>query len=306
MNVVCPLCRAPATRNIGILRTADIVHLWIRCAAISTINEFKSHDPLELRVCPTCDFRFIEPLMAGSETFYNDLHEKPWYIADDRFEFGKAASLIEVSETVLEIGAGKGYFPSHLLAKNYIGLEYSAKAVKDAQERGIDLRQESIEEHAILHKNIYDVVCSFQVLEHVSNPRSFLEAAISCLKPKGRLMISVPGNDSFVGSAVNALMNLPPHHVSRWSDKCIQGLPQFLEITLESLLTEPLAKDHLSWYLQTLFTQLLWPQSALVRRDTFFMMASRILHALSLKLASRFSPQLRPRGHTVLAIYCKP
>lgn len=305
MHVSCPLCGSSETCEISTLPSDALVRLWDKCTAISTIGEFKSHDSLEFRHCPKCDFRFFSPLIAGSEAFYKSLQEKPWYFADDKYEFGRAAAMIEKSELVLEIGAGKGVFPTRLPTKKYVGLEFSPQAVKMAHERGIDLRQESIEEHAASHAGQYDVVCSFQVLEHVSNPRSFLEAAVSCLRPEGRLMISVPGNDSFLGSAINAFMNLPPHHVSRWSDECLRNLAPRFGLSLEELLMEPLADEHASWYLQTLLLRLVFPQAPMVRLNRFFWAFFKIFDAMAIKLSPRFVQNLRPRGHTVLAVYRK-
>jgi len=305
MIVLCPLCGSSETVELSRLLTDELLLLWEKCSDIVLDEELKGYDTLEFRKCPTCDVRFFNPLISGSNDFYGKLQEKLSYFADDKYEFARAAALISESDSVLEIGAGKGVFPTRLATKTYTGLEFSSQAVNMARERGVDLRRESVEEHAASNAGRYDVVCSFQVLEHVSNPRSFLESATSCLKPGGRLMISVPGNDGFLDSAVNASMNLPPHHVSRWSDECLRRLQPRLGLTLDLLLIEPLADEHASWYLQTLLVRLLWPQSALVRMDPIFWMIFQVFGAVALKLGPRFPPNMRPRGHTVLAVYRK-
>ena len=301
----CPLCDAGETAELERVTRDELVQLWQKCAGIATGEEFKETDTLGLRHCPTCDFRFFAPMASGSEDFYKHLQERSWYFADDKYEFGRAADLIGAGERVLEIGAGKGVFPTRLKTKEYLGLEFSPQAIAMAKERGIELRRESIEDHARSHPGSYDVVCSFQVVEHVANPRSFLEAAATCVKQGGRLMISVPADDGYLRSAVNAFMNLPPHHVSRWSDECLRQLAARLGLSLESLLVEPLADGHAGWYLQTLLLRLVFPQAPLVRIDPLFWACFKLFDAMALKLGPRFVPPLRPRGHTVLAVYRK-
>ena len=73
----------------------------------------------------------------------------------------------------------------------------------------------------------YDVVCSFQVLEHVSDIQGFLAGCLRALKTGGLLIICVPSFDSYLRYQTNALLNLPPHHLSHWSDQCLRRIAQF-------------------------------------------------------------------------------
>lgn len=305
MITSCPLCGSANINIVTTLATADLVHLWNITAGIDTASQFGKCEKLHLQHCSACDFRFFDPLITGSEDFYKRLQEKPWYFADEKYEFGQAAALVGATERVLEIGAGKGVFPTRLTTKNYLGLEFSTQAIAMAKERGIELRQQTIEDHARVNAGVYDVVCSFQVVEHVSSPRSFLEAATACLKPGGRLMISVPAEDSYLHSAVNAYMNLPPHHVSRWSDACLERLAPRLGLSLDRLMVEPLADEHAGWYLHTLLLRLVFPHAPMVRVLPTFWYIFKLFDAMAMRLAPRLAKNLRPRGHTVLATYRK-
>lgn len=305
MNNSCPLCGAAETHVFAALTAAELADLWRKCTGIATEDEFGKTPTIEYRHCQSCDFRYFSPLISGSEAFYRHLQEKPWYFANDKFEFGKAAALVAPTDSVLEIGAGKGVFPTRLSTKRYVGLEFSPQAVAMARERGIELRRESVEAHADRHSGQYDFVCTFQVLEHVSNPDSFIKAAITCLKPGGRLAISVPAIDGFLGMAVNAYMNLPPHHVSHWSDECLRQLAPRYGLTLEALLSETLMDEHVSWYLQTMILRFLRPAVSMVRTNRAFWLLFKLVDFFAMKIGPRFSHHLRPRGHTVLAVYRK-
>ena len=73
-----------------------------------------------------------------------------------------------------------------------------------------------IEDHADQRPGHYDAVTSFQVLEHVTEPASFLRACVKALRPGGRLLLGVPNNDSFLGLLEDNWLNMPPHHMSLW------------------------------------------------------------------------------------------
>jgi SAM-dependent methyltransferase len=95
----------------------------------------------------------------------------------------------------------------------------------------------------------FDAVCSFQVLEHLSDPLSFLKDAINLIKPGGKLIISVPNQDSFIRFDSQDLLNMPPHHMARWSPFTFKWLERILPLELETINFEPLAVYHVDWYI---------------------------------------------------------
>jgi 2-polyprenyl-3-methyl-5-hydroxy-6-metoxy-1,4-benzoquinol methylase len=64
---------------------------------------------------------------------------------------------------------------------------------------------------------LFDAICSFQVIEHVANPAQFIRDMRRTLRPGGLLILAVPDMDGPVGKYFPfALTNIPPHHVSWW------------------------------------------------------------------------------------------
>ena len=57
-------------------------------------------------------------------------------------------------------------------------------------------------------------------------------------------MISVPSADSFATHLPNFALDLPPHHLTRWTDKCLREVPRLLEVDLLELWAEPLQPIH--------------------------------------------------------------
>jgi SAM-dependent methyltransferase len=175
----------------------------------------------------------------------------------------------------------------------------------------VHLLAESIGEHAQRNAGRYDVVCAFQVLEHVAAPRSFLSAAVRCLRPNGRLMVSVPGEDSFAGFAHWDILNMPPHHVTRWTDDCLRTVASLYELHLVEIVPEPLgrnmrrayAKAHADRYIAERLKLELKLLDARIRKPLFSALATGAAGLLRRYLA--LTPKQVRRGHAVLAVYAR-
>ena len=78
--------------------------------------------------------------------------------------------------------------------------------------------------HAENNAGKYDIVCLFQVLEHLTELTNFIQAIHKCLKPGGKFCIAVPNNDGFVSYTPNYTFNLPPHHTILWTERSLRFL----------------------------------------------------------------------------------
>ena len=91
-------------------------------------------------------------------------------------------------------------------------------------------------------------MCSFQVLEHESDPHQFIAESVSLLHTGGRLILCVPHADSFIRREFNPL-DMPPHHMSRWTHRALQSLEPLFGLSLIRVVEEPLAAYHVMGYL---------------------------------------------------------
>jgi 2-polyprenyl-3-methyl-5-hydroxy-6-metoxy-1,4-benzoquinol methylase len=96
--------------------------------------------------------------------------------------------------TLLEVGASAGQFLSHVKDKvalvNAIELD-KACCVFMQKELGIDADSEFLGESIFAHKS-YDIVCAFQVMEHVIDPVAFLRDLHHSTKNGGTIFVEVP------------------------------------------------------------------------------------------------------------------
>jgi SAM-dependent methyltransferase len=100
------------------------------------------------------------------------------------------------SRTLVEIGAGMGAMGLRLAeGRNYLGVEPDEASYEVAHRR-IAMTGRGVLLHGdatiIPPATVADVVCAFEVLEHIEDDQAALELWGSFLRPGGTLLISVP------------------------------------------------------------------------------------------------------------------
>jgi 2-polyprenyl-3-methyl-5-hydroxy-6-metoxy-1,4-benzoquinol methylase len=136
---------------------------------------------------------------------------------------------------------------------NITGLELNKSAIETIyKETGHNILNETIQQHSFKNKGSYDIVCSFQVMEHIADIKNVIEASILCLKKGGKLIISVPNNESNLYRYKTHPLNEPPHHVGLWDSKSLKNLELFFNIKLVNLFYEPIETwEHKKIYIKT-------------------------------------------------------
>jgi SAM-dependent methyltransferase len=97
--------------------------------------------------------------------------------------------------TALEIGCGQGAFGARLADEaQYLGVEPDEVSYQVACER-IEPRGGKVLHgiHLVVPKgNTYDLLCAFEVLEHIEDDKGALAEWLPLVRPGGHLMLSVP------------------------------------------------------------------------------------------------------------------
>lgn len=305
---VCPLCGSAQLATLQTIRTASIASLLSAAPTLDITAEFGSIARLEYRQCAVCDLRFFAPLVTGSERFYQELQKLDSYYLAEKPEFSFARGYLRPEHNVLEVGCGAGAFGSSLRVAHYVGLEFSEQAAVAARSRGLNVLRESIEDHARTHAGRYDVVCAFQVLEHVAQPGRFLQACVAAIKPGGLTVISVPSADSFASGVPDFLLDLPPHHVTRWTDLCLNSVAERFSSELLQLWHEPLQAVHRRMYMQSAMLRAIYGLSGRAVPVVSETSTTRAIARMTWKLSALLAPisNIRPRrGISVTAVYRK-
>ena len=250
MTKNCILCDSKNIISEEYYRTNDINHLYKNILNID--SSLPKNQQISLIKCISCGVKFFNPMYQGSEKFYEILQNFNWYYMEEKQEYILCSKYIPLNSSILEIGSGKAIFSKYLKNKsNYTGLEFNDAAIARANEIGITLLKESIEDHCKRGFK-YDAVFSFQVLEHVENPRLFIQSSVECLNINGLLVIAVPNNDGLCGISTNNILDFPPHHMTHWGAESFTNLAKIFNLDLIDLHEEGVSKNHRIWAKKTI------------------------------------------------------
>jgi len=297
-----------ASRNVvaeKYIAVDELVEQYRRQLGIEVSRFFRGLRTISLYRCRDTGLRFYHPLGAeGDEAFYQGLQHFPWYYLPWKWEHKIACRYVGQNKRVLEIGCGRGDFLARIRQTGAVcrGLELNPDAVGLARSKGLDVTQTSLEQHSRLSPGSYDMVCAFQVLEHVSAVGDFLRGCGNMLPIGGTLVLSVPNNDSYIRHIRWDVLNMPPHHQGLWDRQSLMAVQSHFQFELRSIHLEPLQYPHeVAKYYATQLERLR------SRQDLLGAFARRLSGTPTRQLASLGIRLLRRaiRGDTVLAVYTK-
>ncbi len=239
LGPACPLTRSQDLEVLESFPSSLLIDGYQRDLGINVASEFLGIERMQLCRCLDSEVIFFYPTVTGSPEFYKQLQGFDWYYPTAKFEFQRAATWIKRGDRVLDIGCGAAEFASNIANGTYTGLEPNFVSEDKAGDPGIRILSETINNHSKVYAHAYDVVCAFQVLEHIGNPRTFLTAALACLKPDGLLILGVPNAESYITRIPNFVLNAPPHHITWWNNEALCHLADQFQLSILELAYAP-------------------------------------------------------------------
>lgn len=298
-SIKSPLTGGKATL-IGKIALQPIIEYY---KGFDTSRYFKDLDAISIYECSDTTYRFYYPYtIAGDGPFYEflssltNLYYIPW-----KWEHAQAAEHIGKGDRVLELGCANGNFLERIRDEReaiVAGTEINEAAAAQARGRGIEMYTGPLPEIAKKHAGNFDLVCSFQVLEHISDVKAFIEGSLTLLKSGGRLIIGVPNNGSFIKETRGAILNMPPHHMGLWTQGSLANLPNHFNMETVSIKAEPLQKHHYRYYYQVKFGDAIG----------WLGLIGKILNKIIFELIAKHIIARKAHnidGHTVLAVFKK-
>jgi len=223
------------------LATGDVVASYRRKCGADVARWFGELREIHLFECNETGYRFWRPAsVAGDEQFYKYLGGlKRDYYHPERWEYPLVRSMLARSDLVIEVGCGRGFFLRSIEDRvaEAMGVEFNREAIATKATR-FDIVDATIERIAEAKPERFSVVCSFQVLEHVVDPHSFLAACVRCLRPGGILALATPNYASAMLANREDAFDLPPHHMGHFSAPVYRRLAPLYGLDVERIHVE--------------------------------------------------------------------
>ncbi|MEO8414422.1 MAG: class I SAM-dependent methyltransferase [Ginsengibacter sp.] len=248
VKIKSPLTNGHTTK-IAEVAVNYIVQGYKKNFDIDVSDIFLGKNSVNIYRCDDSGYKFYYPYdIVGDSQFYKELEKFDWYYMPWKWEHEKSLNYISTAESILEVGCGSGFFLKTIRerypTKKLTGLEINTDDTRDEY-----ILNQTIQQHSSEGHGNYDLVCFYQVLEHISDVNSFLTASIKVLKKSGYLIISVPNNDTiFFKNKTDIFLNFPPHHMGLWSEGPLNYLTRQFDLKLVNKYYEPIPDYHFDWF----------------------------------------------------------
>jgi len=282
----CPCCGGTGARlvqrvNGGLLRTLWKVQFRLDPGPIPTTS---------LLECD-CGLRFFSPARAGDAAFYRAAYARgplwAWQQRppQDHADFLAAQHHIGPGDQVLDVGGHGGAF-ARLMPD---GARCTVIDPYGDEDPASGVLRETAAEHARRLPGHYDMVCAFQVIEHVEDPHALATDMLACLRPGGLFILAGPTWPSPLTELPNIAMNAPPHHLSWWSPRAFERFAARLGLrVLEARGLEGTAALHAVYYWLWRLTPTMPPDQAY--RHSWWLHGRLALAALLRPLLNAVNP----------------
>ena len=144
--------------------------------------------------------------------FYQILGTLHDLYAKNKWDYTEAAQIVQKykPKSLMDIGCGYGYFLDKIknAVDNTAGSEFNPAAINVCKSKNIKLYTTDLKQ--VYEK--FDMITSFQVLEHVKDTKTFIEDCLNLVKDNGYLLFVTPNPDGELIKYNPGILELPPHH----------------------------------------------------------------------------------------------
>jgi SAM-dependent methyltransferase len=195
--------------------------------------------------CEVCALGFRHPVQAESvyESLYENAKSGVWAEMlerrEDQLRVQERIHQVARTGSVLDVGCYDGALLAALGTDfTRFGIEASMAAASEARAKGVQILGSRIQDLVLLRQQ-FDIVCAIDVIEHVTDPLSFLSNMARVLSPQGKIILSTGSLDTpaWLSCGGNFWYCAIPEHISFVSESWAHKAAAKLGLCLESIQT---------------------------------------------------------------------
>lgn len=249
--------------DIGRLLTNSKFFKEINCPSCDSdkyINRFDKNG-FHYVTCENCSTFFINPRPTPEilESFYREslnyafwnsnIFPKSEEMRLQKIFIPRINNLIKMIEkykinknAILEVGGGFGTFCSELAKRNIfkkiVVVEPVHELAETCKKRGLFVLEDPIEKVHFQDNDKFDVIVSFEVIEHLFSPQNFISSISSFLNENGLLIITCPNGSGFDIEILKTESVLVDHeHLNYFNPKSIKHLFEKNKLEILEIIT---------------------------------------------------------------------
>ena len=236
VHVPCPACGVDKDEPA----LSKFSFAYVRCSNCRTLfmNPRPDRETMAAYYANSENYRYwAEHIFPASEESRREKIHKPWL--QRVLDYCQAHDIPQ--GVLVEVGAGFGTFSTVAHAsgafEEVIAIEPTPELAKACRERGVTVIEKRIED---LTDEIAqaDVAVSFEVIEHLFDPKLLFHKMRRILKPGGLMVISCPNGEGFDIATLGAeSLAIDPEHVNLFNPMSLRFLAQFCGFEILSLQT---------------------------------------------------------------------
>lgn len=216
----CPLCQAgreeQAVVTPHIYGGAGRGHAFFHCQNCDVRYQFPRLTPEEEARFYAAEFEGFMTGRAGNKGGWEKaedhvLANKPTRIR--RMKYLKP--LLAESTSLLEVGCSSGFmlFPLAETGHDCVGIEPSGVFSEYVKHRGLSVYESLDQLRQSVSAVQFDAILHFFVLEHIADPKAFLEGQLALLKPGGKIIFEIPN----AADPLYSIYDIPAFERFYWS-----------------------------------------------------------------------------------------
>lgn len=194
------------------------------------LTELNTYKSTYLCKCLSCGFVFSRRVPTkdelnehymgyGRNDYLSPVTIKRYNELLDRFEKYRKTNRI------LDVGCGIGYFLEEAKKRNWevYGTEYTDVAVEICKNKGISM-QNGVLDPSHYDTESFDVITSFEVIEHINNPKEELASFYRLLRKGGAVYVTTPNFNSLLRYRLKETYDMIcyPEHLSYYTPKTLR------------------------------------------------------------------------------------